>query len=93
MRAALSLFLIDSSSNPASLSRFQIDSSLRGLCKTLAPGVKDNAPTLGVLGLVIPYKTLDYRPPSSHFLYHALRRRFFSHFLLLSISLFLCVSL
>lgn len=39
--AALSLRLMDSSSNPASLRRLQIASSARGVCKTLEPGVKD----------------------------------------------------
>jgi len=42
--------LIDSSSNPASLRRFQIASSLRGVFKTLEPGVIDKGRAeLGVI--------------------------------------------
>lgn len=48
MRAALSRRLMDSSSNPASRSFFQIDSSVNGVVKALAP---EDVPCAGVTGV------------------------------------------
>lgn len=71
MRAALSRRLMESSSKPASRRRFQIDSSVNGVVKTLAPeeapgagvtgvpGVKANLWLRGGCGLAIPNLSSD----------------------------------
>lgn len=64
MRAALSRRLIDSSSKPASLSRFQIASSLKGVLKTLAETELGETGILAaVLGVTANWSVMvDCRP-------------------------------